>query len=250
MAKRVEKMQIEGQTDLFDNLENQPKTKEKKQRGRPCSKIQDKKIQVKFYLTPKLREQLEWKGRDYGLTSSQLAQKILEKVVEMRKEKLEKFLGIEEISTEGQKQFEEFRSKRRHVFTRYESLNAQRMHSFSFGKVTPAEILETVAFFQFDKELKKTEGFNLSYFDEDFLKKKGFRYEEARKINRIIRRALELICKENKDFTDFHKLFKAKSWDFEFFEGTYEHTSIEFDPEKRTMEKPTSKFFKLLTGEK
>lgn len=252
-VEEVRHEEVEGQTEL--NFGDVPEVEEvltgkdfphqqKGKGGRPLST--DKKIQMKLYSTVEKKEFLERISSDYGMTSSQFIEHVLNKLhLEMTIDERNEFLGLETVS------FEESQKLRKRAISR--STNAETIHhlefnplrkiQFSQGQFAPAEMAELFAYVnhnQFKDELRPS--------NEDFIKilQRAFRLDEAQKMANYIKKFIDGLAHEKAQhsFAVRENLWKIENFYCEYLSGI----KINSKAKKMTVSDQNN-LFKLLLAE-
>ena len=229
VAEEVKHEEVEGQTELnFGDVPEQTEEVEevltgqdfphhpKGKGGRPLN--QNKKIQMKLYMTLNNKLDCERLAHQYGLSASQLIGLLIEKINDMDlDQELTEFLGVEPVSAEKKKHLEEVQEARHKQGYKIKNtnLNLLRKHQFSQGKFSPAEILETFSYVNLNLTTNKGDKYSpTSTKLKELMLAKNFRIDEYIRVVRIINKVVDDYCK-------FHAVHSAETipnlWKIEDF---------------------------------
>ena len=259
VAEEIKHEEVEGQTTLPFIDEEPAQTEEveevltgkdfphqqKGKGGRPLST--DKKIQMKLYSTVNGKTRLELLANEYGLTSSQFVELVVEKLKALDEKKLNALLGIEKVSEEVQNRLIEKNSSRYATgknMRGYE-LNLLRKIQTSKGKFCPAEMAETFAYInhtEFNDELPLVRCADF----KNKLSAVGFRLDEIEKICKFINRIIEKYSNDHKIF--IHNVMENLWKITDFYCENFTDLEINSKAKKMTVSDQNG-LLKLLLGE-
>lgn len=259
-AKKIKEVaeEVEGQT-TFPFVEEEPAQTEeveevltakdfphhaKGKGGRPLNP--NKKIQMKLYSTVEKKEFLEHISSDYGMTSSQFIEHVLNKLhLEMTIDERNKFLGLETVPFEQRQKLRERKNSRstNAEFIHDREFNPLRKIQFSQGQFSPAEMVELFAYVnhnQFKDELRP--------FEEDFMKilQRAFRFDEAQKMANYIKNFIDGLAHE---YARYSHSVRKDLWKIENFYCEY-LSSIKINSKAKKMTvSDQNNLYKLLLGD-
>ena len=216
-TEEVKHEEVEGQTTLPFVEEEPAQTEEveevltakdfphqqKGKGGRPLSPY--KKIQMKLYVTNSLKIDIEFQGELFGKTASQFIECVMSKISDMTDKELGEFLGLELVSEEKRKKIRQHQESRSSLALNMKDkkLNLLRKQQFSQGKFSPAEILETFAYVNLNlvddaDEIEKQKCLNSKF--SKLMEEKKFRFEEVRRVDKMIFNLIEQLAISNKKY--------------------------------------------------